>query len=188
MQAFLEGAVATGNRPRKTPTESVILRRGGEHRVLVTIAGSLTKAGRAYQEITGETLEAYSYDPAQTPARRGNVESIKMKSGKDSVVRTCDPATTEYNYTSLGKRFFKDTRREYIVKVPAKFEGVRADGRRYERTGYFPIHDPISVRMTWNRAQRDAFIKMSLHDRFTSDNVIAEFSEEELHTVHTTSG
>ena len=148
--------------------------------MLVNIGGGLTRAGRAYQELTGAELESYSFDPAQTPMRRGNVESIRMRGGKERVVRSYDPATSEYSYTSLGKRFFKDTRREYIVKVPAKFEGVRSNGRRYERMGYFPVHDPVSVRLTWNRVQRDAYIKMVLVNRFTADNVIAEFSEEKI--------
>ncbi len=34
--------------------------------------------------------------------------------------------------------------------------------------------------MTWTRAQRDAYIKMVLINRFTRDNVIAEYSEERV--------
>ena len=104
MQAFLESAIAAGSAPRKTPSDAVILRRGGEHRVLVNIAGNLTAAGRAYQELTGAALETQSYDPNQTTTRSGNVEYIKMRRGKEKAVRTYDPATGEFTYTALGKR------------------------------------------------------------------------------------
>ena len=180
MQAFLEGAIAAGSAPRKTPSDSIILRRDREHRVLVSAAGHLTLAGRQYQELTNARLETYSYDTKQTPTRRGNVETIKMRGGKEKAVRTFDPATGEFTYTTLGKRYFKDTRREYIVKVPAMFRGVRGNGRAYERAGFFPIHDPISVKMTLSRVQRDAFIKRALTDRFSGDGVIAEYSEERI--------
>ena len=119
-------------------------------------AGTITTAGRRYQELTGSTLESFAYNPDQVPKRRGNAEFITMKSGKEKVIRNFDPATSEYSYTTLGKRFFKDVRKEYIVKVPAKFVGVRANGRPYERNGYFPFHDPVSVKLTWTQAQRDA--------------------------------
>ena len=162
MHRFIERAIEQGTTPRKTPTESVILRDGQNYRVLVSATGNLTKAGKVYQERTGEELESYSYDPQQIPRRVGNVEMIKMRGGgKEKVVRTFDPATGEFGYSQLGKRFYKDTRREYIVKIPAKFVGVRANGRPYERNGFFPQKDPVSVRMTWNRAQRDATRNLS---------------------------
>ncbi len=108
----------------------------------MSAAGKLTKVGEAYQDRTGVDLESYSYDPNQIPRRVGNVESIKMRGGgKERVVRTFDPATQEFSYTQLGKRFYKETRREHIVKIPAKFVGVRANGQPYERNGFFPQKD-----------------------------------------------
>ena len=138
MQQFIESAVERGVRPRKTANDSVILRgEGRDYKVLVNSTGSITSAGRRYQALGGEELEAFSYDINQTPMRTGNVESIKMRGGKEREVRRYDPATGEYVYTELGKRFYKDVRREYIVKVPAKFVGLRANGRPYERNAFF---------------------------------------------------
>ena len=57
------------------------------------------------------------------------LEYIVMKSGKERAVRTFDAATSEYSYTTLGKRFYKDIRKDYIVKVPAKFVGTRGQAK-----------------------------------------------------------
>ena len=81
----------------------------------------------------------------------------------------------------MGKRFFKDTKVEYIVKLPAKFSGIRSDGRSYERNGFFPIHDPIKVNQTLTQTQRDAFIKIKVRsDHISEDGIIPEFSEERV--------
>ena len=124
MQQFIEKAIERGTGPRKTANESVILRgEGRDYKVLVNSSGSITKVGRRYQELGGVELESISYDINQTPTRTGNVETIKMRGGKEREVRRYDPATGEYTYSTLGKRFYKNARREYIVKVPATFVG-----------------------------------------------------------------
>ena len=181
MQTFIEKAIAKQVVPKKTPSESVILRDGSQHRVLVSTAGNLTKAGKLFQERTGTSLETYSYEIGQMPVRRGNVEYIKMRGGKEKEVRKYDPATSKYVYTTLGKRFFKDSKVEYVVKLPAKFVGVRANGRPYERDGFFPIHNPIKVKQTLTQAQKDAYIKIKVRAEHVGEGgVIAEYSEERV--------
>ena len=77
MQTFIERAITKKAVPKKTPNESIILRDGSHHRVLVSTAGNLTKAGKLFQERTGTSLETYNYDATQMPVRRRNVEYIK---------------------------------------------------------------------------------------------------------------
>ena len=181
---FITDAIAEGRTPKKTVNDSIILRQGRAHKVLVTTAGNLTKAGRSYENLTGSELYTFSFDTNQTTVRIGNIESIKLRgSTKERVVRTFDPSANdgrgEYKYTSLGKKFFSKKRVEYIVRVPARFTGSRSNGRAYQRDGFFPIHQPVSVPATHTVAQRDAFIKLHILNSF-HDNIIAEYSEEQV--------
>ena len=71
MIKFITDALAEGKAPKKTVNDSVILRQGKEHKVLVSTAGNLTKAGRAYEELSGSELITFSFDTNQTPSRVG---------------------------------------------------------------------------------------------------------------------
>ena len=110
MRKFITEAIEQGRTPKRTGNESIILRNNNEFRVLVSTVGSLTKAGHLYEELANTELETFSFDPKQLPARNGNVESIKLRGGKERVVRPFDPTATdgkgEFRYTALGKKFF----------------------------------------------------------------------------------
>ena len=79
MSQFLNKAIESNSRPRKTPNDSILLRHGKQYKVLVNTSCVLTKAGQEYQRLTDSTLLTFSYDPQQTPIRRGNQEFIKMR-------------------------------------------------------------------------------------------------------------
>ena len=183
MIQFLNTAIDANVQPRKTPSDSVLLRHGKQYKVLVNTSGGITKAGHEYQRLTKSTLETFSYDPQQTPKRTGNQEIIKMRGGKERVIRTFDPTANDgqgkYRYTQIGKRFFANKKTEYIVRVPAIFKGRRANGQAYSREGLFPIHQPVHVPATYTQTQRDAKIKLHVTNSF-EDNIIAEFSEESI--------
>ena len=151
MIKFLQKAIEAGARPRKTANDSVLLRHGSNYKQLVNTSGSLTRAGVQYQRLTNTELETFSYDPQQTPVRTLNRETIKLRGGKERVVRTFDPTTDKYKYTPLGKRFFAKAKREYIVKVPAIFRGKRANGKPYSRQGLYPIHAPVQVASSYTQ-------------------------------------
>ena len=149
MLQFLNQAIEANVRPRKTPNDSVLLRHGKQYKTLVNTSGALTRAGEEYQRLTDSTLETFSYDPQQTPKRTGNQEFIKTRGGKERLVRTFDPTANDgqgkYRYTQLGNRFYANKKTEYIVRVPAIFKGVRANGQAYSREGLFPIHEPVLI-------------------------------------------
>ena len=118
MLQFLNKAIDGNSQPRKTVNDSILLRHGKQYKVLVSTSGVLSKAGTEYQRLTNTTLETFSYDPQQTPTRTGNQESIKMRGGKERVVRTFDPTANDgqgkYRYTQIGNRFFANKKTEYI--------------------------------------------------------------------------
>ena len=166
MQAFIEQAVAQGHQPRRTPSDSLILRGAGRgHRVLVNAGGEITVAGAAYEAHTGTALPRGEFDAAQDALREGNVETIQA-GGRRRVVRTFDPAANggagRWKYTVLGRAFFRSKRISYLVRVPARFRGTNARGHAYVRDGFFPIADPVSLPMTLTRAQRDARIRAAI--------------------------
>ena len=95
MRKFVTDAINSGRTPKRTANESIILRNNNEFRVLVSTVGSLTKAGHIYEELANTELETFSFDPRQLPTRNGNVEIIKLRGGKERVVRTFDPTAND---------------------------------------------------------------------------------------------
>ena len=104
--SFVEIAFAKGLRARPSPSDGMFLRDGTRHRVLVDSSGTLTKFGRQYDALTGESQPAGGYDSSQTPTRTGNVETVRMRGGRVAVVRRWDPATGAFRYTRLGLAFY----------------------------------------------------------------------------------
>ena len=125
---FVETAYTKGLRARPSPSDGLLLRDGTRHRVLVDSSGTLTKFGREYEALAGEPLPAGGYDSSQTPSRTGNVETVRMRGGREAVVRRWDPATGAFRYTRLGLAFYGQRRIQWVVKVPARFEGARPNG------------------------------------------------------------
>jgi hypothetical protein len=146
--SFVKDAYDKGSRPRKSPSDAVLLRDGRSHRVLVDSGGRLTTHGAAYEAHSGEALPVGGFDNTQTPVRNGNVETIKMRGGKDSAVRKFDPATGGFTYTRLGRTFYSQRRTEYVVRVPVKYAGTRHDGRPYTRDCVASKQKQIAISIT----------------------------------------
>ena len=176
---FITEAIRKEIEPTKTGTDTLILRDGHKYRVLVGVDGKVTKAGKLYENRTGRQLPTEGYDVEQTPVRTGNVETIRLRGGKEKVVRRYDPATNDYKYTALGKRFYGRRQIQYVVKVPAIFSGTRSNGQPYERRGFFPITDPVSLSQNLTIAQRDAKIKHDVTANYPQ-GILAEYSEERV--------
>jgi hypothetical protein len=131
--------------PRKTPSDSLILRDGASFRTLVNNSGTLTVHGREYETLTGESLPQGGFDDTQTPTRVNNTETIRTRAGKTAIVRRFDVATGAFTYTRLGRQFFSRRRSQYVVSVPARFTGTRTNGNAYTRDGLYPISSIISL-------------------------------------------
>ena len=65
------------------------------------------------------------------------------------------------------------------MKIPATFDGKRANGTPYRRTGYFPLNENISIPMAYSQGQRDRKIKAHVLSLYPS-GVLAEYSEETI--------
>ncbi len=177
--SFVKDAYDKGSRPRTSPSDALLLRDGRAHRVLGDSGGRLTVHGAAYEAHSGEALPVGGFDSTQTPTRsgNGNSETIKMRGGKESVVRKFDLATGNFTYTRLGRTFYSQRRTEYVVRLPVKYQGTRPDGSAYTRDGYYPVAAPISLPQHLTRSQRDARIRQAVQLSIGGDT-IAEFSEE----------
>ena len=83
----------------------------GVRRTYVTLAnvsGVLTRAGTHYYNRMGqEPPQNLGFDAQQRPETRGNSEYIATRRGVKRKVRSWDPASGEFKYTSLGKRFYQ---------------------------------------------------------------------------------
>jgi hypothetical protein len=177
--SFITDAYDKGLRPRTSASGVLLLRDGRMHRVLVDQGGNLTAQGRAYEAHSGENLPVGGYDGTQAPTRQGNVETIKMRGGKESVVRRFDPATGGFKYTRLGSQFYAQRRTQYIIRVAATFAGTRPDNTPYSRPGFWPIQGPISLPQNLTDAQRDARIRAHVMG-MVQGGVLAEFSQERV--------
>jgi hypothetical protein len=124
-------------------------------------------------------LPTGGYADDQTPTRTGNVETIKMRGGKENVVRRFDPATGGWKYTRLGNAFYSKRRTEFVVRVAATFAGTRSNGTPYSRHGFYPIQAPISLPQNLSVAQRDSRIRAHVMGMIQG-GVLAEFSEERI--------
>ena len=76
MNAYLNEAIRKGITPKRTASNTLILRDGRQHKTLVGVDGRVTPAGVAYEGLTGEALPTPGFDPDQNPFREGNVEYI----------------------------------------------------------------------------------------------------------------
>ena len=69
--SFVYTAFNKGLRARASPSDGLLLHDGTRHRVLVDSSGGLTKFGREYEALAGESLPADGYDATQTPSCTG---------------------------------------------------------------------------------------------------------------------
>ncbi len=175
--SFVELAFGKGLRAKRSPSDATILRDGRQHRTLVDTSGRLTTHGAAYEALSGAPLPVGGYDSSQTPTRVGDVETIRLRGGGAAVVRRFDPASGDFKYTRLGRGFYSQFRTEYVLKIPARFDGTRPNGQPYSRDGYWPVSDPVSLPQGLTPAQRDARLRAHVG---AEGGVLAEFSEERV--------
>ena len=138
---FVRDAIAKGLRPSRTKSDTLILRDGKKHRVLLTQDGEPTVAGKAFQNQSGETLPKEGFDTEQIPFRKGNSEYI-LKNGQEKLTRTYDSVSNDWKYTGLGRKFYAK-KISYIVKIPASFSGTRSNGEAYTRQGFYTLDNPL---------------------------------------------
>ena len=181
MNQYVAAALAAGKQPRKTASDSWILRSATTgYRVLVDSGGSITPHGREYESQAGARLQISNFDRTQAAVRENNVETISMGRGGRRVVRRFDPAANKWKYTALGRSYFADRRISYVVRVPAKFSGTRSNGNAYTRTGMFPLSEPVRLPIHLTEIQRDQRIRAAVNALQGPDRILAEYAQKEI--------
>ena len=113
VQQFID----SGARPRFDGGDSLQIRVGRRFARLSDASGALTAAGNEYEQRTGETLPDSGFQN-QRAIRKGNTETIGLRDGRRGVTRKWNAASSRWDFTKLGTRYYKRLRRNYVVQVP----------------------------------------------------------------------
>ena len=66
---------------------------------------------------------------------------MRLRSGAEVRLRTWNPATGKFDYSEMGKQFYKRRPRAYIVQVPATVWTKRRNGTEESYLAHFPATD-----------------------------------------------
>ena len=141
----IQTAINAGRRPGRGESNRTVLATGAGARghnkyvVLADAAGNLTPAGEFYYEQTQESRPEAQFDRNQQLISRNGNDYIRTRSGREALVRSLRPDGST-RVTKLGESFFKDRYVEYVVHVPTKIEGKRANGSTYTKEEWLPVH------------------------------------------------
>ena len=105
-----------------------------------------------------------------------------FRSGKRAVTRRWDPASNEFKFTAIGKKYYSTLRRNYVVDVPIIIKGKRKNGTRYEikshtkmeKLGMRPVEVPLNLtldqRREYIKRARQQWPKISLFTKSATRN------------------
>ena len=159
------------------------LRSGKQFITLISKSGDLTTAGNYYQQKTGTTLDPTGYNLSQTPLREGNTEYVTLRSGKRVKTRIWDAVSGEYRFTKNGNEFYKQLRRNYVISIPVKIIGLRANGTTYELKSSMPIEKlgltKKQLPLNLTHAERKKRIKDMVQDELPLSGPLMHHSQEE---------
>jgi hypothetical protein len=128
----LDALIAAGVTPSKLAgSEGTALVQGKRRIRLVSDDGTATKQGRYWEQRTGERLPTGGF-MQQAAVREGGTETIRLRDGTGGVTRFLNEARGEWDFTRLGTSYYKTLRRNYVVSVPVKVQGIRKDRSAYE--------------------------------------------------------
>ena len=127
-----------GARPRFDGDDALQLRIGRRFVRLSAPDGALNTAGNEYEARTGETLPASGFQN-QKAIRKGNTETIRLRSGKRGMTRRWNATSNRWDFTNLGKKYYQRLRRNWVVQVPVTIHGLRKDRSTYEIKGVVPV-------------------------------------------------
>ena len=92
--------------------------------LLMNKQGKVTEYGKYwYDEVKKESRPREGFDPNTELIRRtgGRTDYIKVRNGQEQPVRVWDTSKGKYPYTKLGRQYFAERPRRYIVSIPAIF-------------------------------------------------------------------
>ena len=91
----------------------------GKSVMILNNKGEVTEYGKFwYNEVRKEALPRAGFDPETPIIRRQLTDYIALRNGQEAVVRTWHTGEGNYTYTKMGRQYFADKPRRYIVSVP----------------------------------------------------------------------
>ena len=120
-----------GLRPHMGPGNTLQLRAGRRFVRLSDMSGKLMAAGNEWEARTGEQLPESGIQ-GQKAIRKGNTETIKLPNGTRGITRKWNAARNRWDFTKLGRAFYKKLRRNFVVQVPVIIKGMRNDRTTHE--------------------------------------------------------
>ena len=119
----------------------------GKDVYLLNKDGKVTEYGRYwYDEVKNEATPRTQFDPNARLVKKIRTDYIRIMDGKEKAVRTWKPQLGTYTYTALGREYFSQRPRRYIVNVPMLVyyeDGERVNNVRKDRSVESYILRPI---------------------------------------------
>ena len=141
--AEIRTAIQADRKPTRGASNRTILvtgagpnRRQNKYVVLADGAGKLTPAGTFYYQTTGAERPRAAFSQDQELISRGGNDYIRTRDRREALVRSLRPDGST-RITKLGKAFFKNRHREFVVHVPVIISGDRANQTRPD---WLPVH------------------------------------------------
>ena len=142
-------------------------RRQNRYVVLADAAGRLTPAGEWYYAMTGAQRPRAAFSQDQELICRGGNDYIRTQNRREALMRSLRANGTT-RITQLGRAFFRNRYREYVVHVPATIRGRHGNGRDYNRQDWLPVHNLGISGIMESEEYRDEQALARVRSRFLS--------------------
>ena len=88
----------------------------GKSVMILNKSGEVTEYGKYwYNEVKKEALPRAGFDPETPIIRRQLTDYITLRNGQEAIVRTWHTGQGNYTYTNMGRQYFAEKPRRYIV-------------------------------------------------------------------------
>ena len=111
---------------------------------LVNASGKATEAGKYfYQKLRRQPIPDAKFDDDAVTYRKdgGRTDFVRLRIGAEVRLCTWNPASGKFDYSEMGKQFYKRRPRAYIVQVPATVWTKRRNGTEDSYLAHFPATD-----------------------------------------------
>ena len=142
-RAAIDTAINAGVRPKvgRSAQTTLALRQNpgrSSYALLSRPDGTMTPAGEHYYAATGAERPSAQFDPSAPLIKKGPGDYVRTRDGKLALVRRLRPDGTT-QVTRLGKLYFRNSKTEYVVSIPAVVIGKNARGLVQNRRTKLPV-------------------------------------------------
>ena len=156
---------------------------GKKYLTLADSSGKLSANGRYFFSKSGKEPPKSGFDPNTQVIKRGPSEFIRMLNGEERQIRRWDAGKSDFNYTQLGREYYKKERIEVMVGIPVSIRGTnKKSNLSYTRSGqlwHSTLGIDVKVPKALNRLERDKHIKAEVKKQLPPTGSIFEDSDEQ---------